>query len=631
MTTDITRRGFLGGAAIGLVTAAAGFAGCAAPTQASTSSADAQSSVAESAATETMEGTVEGVMLETREGAGVVTLDNDQSNAYQAIFDVLVGGYFEASSSLCDGQVWGYNTSVQREAGQADETWENALAYLQAIGEGYEDDDMFRVFFDDSADLLDWLMDHGIEMPADRLNFSGQENDFADVATPMMHGHFFKNTTGRDATDALYAAASDLGVEFIWNARAERLITDPAGRVVGAVTQQGAFRGNCGVCITSGGFAHNTEFIDGFIPSIRGTSSNPHALGDGIKLGASVGARISNMWIARPQNPNTPVGEELWCNSPISGWGYPNIEVSLDAKRHYDEGCFYADKVERLKELDPQWAWSIFDDDSCQAWINVGATPHLSDKCESEVTAGWVWRADTIEDLARQIDLDPEALSATWTRYNEMCEAGLDEDFGRTKNLTKIATPPFYAVKIVPGCSDTSGGLKIGVDARVQNWAGDAIPGLYAAGAVTCGWSGKNYPGSGVAVTNAYLFGRIAGLNAAAEAPSTYTGKLADDAGAYLQADALEGVTLAANQYAGQGDGIGGPLVVRITVDDGKMTAVEIVEEHETEGVGSRAVDSMPDAILAAQSADIDTVSGATVTSDAIRTAVRQAMEEAGL
>ena len=74
-------------------------------------------------------------------------------------------------------------------------------------------------------------------------------------------------------------------------------------------------------------------------------------------------------------------------------------------------------------------------------------------------------------------------------------------------------------------------------------------------------------------------------------------------------------------------DGRNGPMVVEVIVKDGVITKVDVLEQHETQGVGSVAVDWMPGRIMEANSADVDGVTGATITSDAIKSAVRQALE----
>lgn len=79
-------------------------------------------------------------------------------------------------------------------------------------------------------------------------------------------------------------------------------------------------------------------------------------------------------------------------------------------------------------------------------------------------------------------------------------------------------------------------------------------------------------------------------------------------------------------QRVGKAEGYGGPLTVSVTTDGGKITAVKVLSHSETQGVGTRAIDALPDEIVSAGTWDVDNVSGATVTSKAIKEAVATAM-----
>ena len=91
-------------------------------------------------------------------------------------------------------------------------------------------------------------------------------------------------------------------------------------------------------------------------------------------------------------------------------------------------------------------------------------------------------------------------------------------------------------------------------------------------------------------------------------------------AGASAQPALQDGV------FAGAAMGMGGELAVEVTVENGAMTAVEVTAQKETPGISDPALEQLPAAILAAQSTDVDDVSGATITSKAIKGAVEAAL-----
>ncbi len=93
-----------------------------------------------------------------------------------------------------------------------------------------------------------------------------------------------------------------------------------------------------------------------------------------------------------------------------------------------------------------------------------------------------------------------------------------------------------------------------------------------------------------------------------------------------LAASLMAGCTAGAEQRTGESQGYGGVLRVTIRMNGSDITDVTVTEHSETQGVGTRAIDALPDAIVEADTPEVDHVSGATVTSKAIIEAVRQAI-----
>ncbi len=84
-------------------------------------------------------------------------------------------------------------------------------------------------------------------------------------------------------------------------------------------------------------------------------------------------------------------------------------------------------------------------------------------------------------------------------------------------------------------------------------------------------------------------------------------------------------------EFSGTAQGLGGDVTVTITLTDGVITDVVAVGDSETPGIGTMALDELPGAMVEKNSIEVDTVSGATVTSEAILEAAKAAMTEAGL
>lgn len=83
--------------------------------------------------------------------------------------------------------------------------------------------------------------------------------------------------------------------------------------------------------------------------------------------------------------------------------------------------------------------------------------------------------------------------------------------------------------------------------------------------------------------------------------------------------------------FSGKAMGMGGDVVVTLTIENDKITACEVNGEHETPGIGTPALEELPAKIVEANSYEVDAISGSTVTSNAIKEAAKAALAEAGL
>ena len=137
-----------------------------------------------------------------------------------------------------------------------------------------------------------------------------------------------------------------------------------------------------------------------------------------------------------------------------------------------------------------------------------------------------MFRAPGLAALAAAIGVDAGSLEATVARFNQHARAGRDEDFRRgdsaydryygdprvrpNPNLAPLASPPYYAAKIVPGDLGTKGGLRTDARARVLRADGTPITGLYAAGNASASVMGHSYAGAGATIGPAMTFGYLA-------------------------------------------------------------------------------------------------------------------------
>jgi hypothetical protein len=156
--------------------------------------------------------------------------------------------------------------------------------------------------------------------------------------------------------------------------------------------------------------------------------------------------------------------------------------------------------------------WAVFDQDAVERTGWELRYPYVSDN-------GYFFRADTIEDLAEKIEAGHEFqrvplsyLAETVATWNSYADAGEDPEFDRHAEapMSRIATPPFYALSIMVLFHDSYGGLRVNGRQQVVDMQGQVIPGLYAGGEAVGGFN-KHGLGKG------HVHGYIAGTHAAEE------------------------------------------------------------------------------------------------------------------
>ena len=250
-----------------------------------------------------------------------------------------------------------------------------------------------------------------------------------------------------------------------------------------------------------------------------------------------------------------------------------------------------------------------------------------------------------IEELAAAINVPAENLKKTIEDYNAAVEKGEPDQFGREFNVSntyniatnKIEGEKYYAIRLHALCVMTLGGVTANSNMQVLDEAGNVIPGLYAAGEVVGGIWGKFVSG-GTGVMGPIVFGKIAAAHAMNnEMAEGYEVKpaanLLDEAlfAKEVSTEKFFDMTRAIKdgEYTATVDGQNGPMTVKTVVADGKIASVEVVENNETQGIAAPAIEAVTAAIVANNDATVDTMAGATLTSNRIMSAVALCLEEA--
>lgn len=486
-------------------------------------------------------------------------------------------------------------------------------------GKELNNKDLVTTMAENSAAAVDWVNDIGGD-----LSVVGM---FGGASVKRIHRPSDTSAVGPMLMKALNEKAAALGIPVILNTTAAEIVTAEDGGVSGVwVTGPvGTYLINAkAVILATGGFGANAEMVEQYSPALKGFGTTNHAgaTGDGIKMAEELGAAFVDMEQIQTHPTVNPDTQTMYTEG-VRGNGA--ILVNKEGLRFVNE-LETRDVVSAaiLEQTDGQ-CWMVFDQavrDSLKA-------------IESYLSAGIVFEGETVEELAAQTGVPADALAQTLTAYAGYADAGQDPDFGRADMEARLDTPKYYACLCAPAIHHTMGGVKIDTKTEVLTADGSAIPGLFAAGEVTGGVHGANRLG-GNAVTDIVVFGRIAGSGAAAYVQAnggstepTMTaalGEKADDAPAVpeVQGDYKDGV------YTGTGKGNNGDITVEVTVTGGNITAVALTEHTETDGIYQNAEKGVVNGIIRKQTTEgVDTVAGATYSSNGILEAVANALKDA--
>lgn len=336
-------------------------------------------------------------------------------------------------------------------------------------------------------------------------------------------------------------AALREGVEIRTGAAVRDLIVED-GAVKGVVTEKDGkpwrVAARLGVLVNAGGFARNQAMRDRYQPGARAALSNAAEgdTGEMIEEMMRHGAAIAQMEEMVGYQTTIPPGAENNDVKPPaqSLTAAPHaMLVDQTGARYMNEGGSYMAYCKGMRERDKTApaipSHAIFDSQFIRESMLAGTMPGAN-KPPAWFTSGYLKKADSIEDLARQLSIEPLALKSSVDRFNDFVANNKDEDFARgeraydnwlgdpfhqpSQTLGAISEPPFYSVPVYPGDVGTYGGAVTDEHARVLRQDGSVIPGLYATGVSTASVMGRSYPGAGSSVGPSFVWGFIAAKHA---------------------------------------------------------------------------------------------------------------------
>lgn len=338
----------------------------------------------------------------------------------------------------------------------------------------------------------------------------------------------------------------DRGVEIRLGVKVDKLLTQD-GRVSGVEAQvlgnRRLIHARHGVVVCAGGFEWNQALRNRYftIPGdTRWSTSPPEAnrgevLQAGLAIGASVEHMESGWWVPSMPKPIEAVSNFDEIHQGTFDVGRPHsVCVNRNGDRFVNEACGYdrfgdAMMQDHLKTGANVPCWLVFDAQFRHKFTAGGYMPSQimpDEKISPDQWDHYIFKADTLEALAKKIDLNPAKLKQVVGNMNRYAESGVDVEFGRGNSvydqtfgdarvkpnpcLGPIVKAPFYAIQVNLGDLGTKGGLRADERARVLDEQGRVIPGLYAAGNASGSPFGNCYPGAGGTIGPAMVFGFVA-------------------------------------------------------------------------------------------------------------------------
>ena len=479
------------------------------------------------------------------------------------------------TTALSGGLAWMPANRLMAAEG-VDDSPAEARQYLRALRLGDVDDELVDEFANQAAAVADWLEsttglswqtvpypDYHPELPGGKpghrplepqprevspemdqrirtapnvtapityRELATGEFDRDEVANRSSHGVI---TMGRSMIASLVEAAEASGAAIFTGVGVDGL-AQSGGTVNGVRIGPDVLPGR--VILASGGFERDPALVQAFLRGpMTGPVGAPGMDGTALRLSLAAGAELGNMaeawWCPAMTVPGEAIHGEPFHRLVLTERARPrSLMVDSRGRRFVNEARNYNDVGRAMHAFDPTGfqypaasTWLVFDDGYRRRY-------HLGPLRRNDPDPQWLHRADSLAELAEAIGVDPDELAASVTRFNQLAATGDDPDFGRGRSiydrfvgdpaaphptLGPVDEPPFYAVRLHPGCLGTKGGPRTDVHGQVRHQDGSLIESLYAIGNAAASPLGAAYPGAGGTIGPILVAAHAAGTAAA--------------------------------------------------------------------------------------------------------------------
>ena len=382
---------------------------------------------------------------------------------------------------------------------------------------------LVRAFVDKSANTVDWLKAQGVEFTELTANYPGGYQSW----------HIFKGR-GKTMLSTLRDKFPQMNIKLLTETAGKQIIMKN-GKAAGVIAENADGEkitiNSKAVIVATGGFLNNKEMMKKYTrsPDVIPVG-NVGKVGDGINMMIGAGAALEGMEVIqsyRPGMPGEPTDSQLIATSR-----QPYLWVDNHGERFCDETVifqwpFAGNALDRAGGL----MYAIYDTNTKNYLMTEGLDvgvgvmvpvktklTKLDSELDRGIKKGIAFSANTLDELAVKLGMDPAVLKATVARYNTYAVTKHDTEFAKDpKYIQPVQKGPFYAVESRPTALGTLGGAKVTKDMQVIGTDGKVIDGLYAAGNDAGGMYGDSYDLllAGSTIGFAVNSGRMAGEHSA--------------------------------------------------------------------------------------------------------------------
>lgn len=456
------------------------------------------------------------------------------------------------------GGMFGFDSTQQKEQGKlVDKEW--AFHKFMETSNYHANANLVRTIIDKAGSTVDWLIENGAKLVLTDSGASGQKAVLGAPAT--IHGY---EEGGSVALQKLRDKLEATGGTIMFETPAKSLIKDEQGKVTGVIATK-ADGGQLtihakSVILATGGYGGNEEMMKERFGEKAVMGQIASATGDGLNMAWDAGAARYGDNLAQwfYLMPDPELSAKM--GDPYALWdlnALPLLWVNKNGQRFVNEDVVFdwAHVASIVYEQPDAMQWTLFDQQFVETVKTKGLISYadlyssfkgkkqgymefnepfdteteyqhsitpldLTPVLDEAIASGVVVKADTIEELARKMNVDPATLQASVDRYNEFAKQGVDQDFYKDPEYLKpVNQGPFYAMNTSTRCLGTLGGVKINEQIQAVDENNQPIEGLWVAGNDAAGMYGNTYIGmEGGTLGFAYTSGRLAGENAAAYA-----------------------------------------------------------------------------------------------------------------